>query len=66
MKRDYYWWIDELYWAIPARPVPSWVSHLRYYAKRIKWAIVRWAIVPNAEGTLCGYNSHIKVEGWIF
>ena len=65
MKRAYDWWIGE-YWAQPAKAHPAWMSRVRYYWRKLKWALIRWAIVPNAEGTLTGYYSNVKVEGWIF
>ena len=66
MKKDYAWWVEELYWCTPIKPRPSWWGHARYLARKLKWALIRWAIVPNAEGTIqVGYRT-TKVEGWIF
>ena len=65
MKKAYDWWIGE-YWAVPARPHSSMMSHLRYWGRKLKWSLIRWAVVPNAEGYITvGYRTH-KVEGWIF
>ena len=64
-NRDYAYWVGET-WATPARPLPSWMSKMRYYGRKLKWAFIRWAIVPNAEGTITvGYRT-TRVDGWIF
>ena len=65
-NRDYAWWVEELYWCAPIKPSPSWMGHIRYLWRKLKWKLITWAIVPNAEGYITvGYRTH-KVEGWVF